>query len=191
LSEKENYSATKKIKHIDYTSTTTTEKDYNLASYVKFEVHYLFNQLSTRKLSILEQEAEDEEKLLETFSRLNKHLKNGKNQEFYDLLMEMIYESSMLLISNSVNDKTSSLLSNLTNHSTDNFNGKFLNLPKLNEEIVLDVISQNLQLFEEKLKFLVIGDESVGKSLFISNFFKVLNGERLKRSGLQINHTER
>jgi hypothetical protein len=104
--------------------------------------------------------------------------------------MEIIYENNYLL-SNSVNHTTSSLLSSYSKYHSENFNGKFLNQPLLKEEFVLDAISQNLHLFEEKVKLLVIGDESVGKSYFISNFFKVMNGERLKRSSLQMNHTER
>jgi len=139
---------------------------------------------------LLEQEAEDEEKLLETFSRLNQYLKNGNKHEFCDLLMEIIYENSNLL-SNSVNNNASSLLNSTSKHYSEDVNGKFLNQPLPKEEFVLDAISQNLHLFEEKLKFLVIGDESVGKSYFIFNFFKVMNGERLKKGGLQINHTER
>jgi len=121
---------------------------------------------------------------------LNKLLKNGSKHEFCDLLMKIIHENSYLLPSNE-SIKSTSILNNSFNQLTDIANRKFLNQPLSKEEFGLDSISQNLYMFEEKLKFLVIGDESVGKSFFINNFFKVMNGERLRRSAQQLNHTER
>jgi len=43
----------------------------------------------------------------------------------------------------------------------------------------MDAISQNLSFSDEKLRLLVLGDKNVGKTHFISNYMKVLNGETL------------
>lgn len=104
--------------------------------------------------------------------------------------MEIIQDNSYLSPS-SESIKSTSMLNNSFNQLTDIANINFLNHPLSKEEFGLDAISQNLHLYEEKLKFLVIGDESVGKSFFIYNFFKVMNGERLRRSSQELYHTER
>ena len=124
-----------------------------------------------------EQEKEEEEKLLISFSDLNLNLKKGNHTEFFKSLVQLIENDNSFrsIISKYIKKSKKGSTSLLDQKNKNQF--EYINNAS-NKQAFYDAISQNLSIFDEKLKLLVIGDESAGKTHFIANFIKFLNGEK-------------
>ena len=126
--------------------------------------------------------------MLESFSHLNMHLKKRDQTEFLKSLLNLIEnDSSFNSNMSDYSGKRRFNRSPLNNYNTENI----LDLNHvLSKAYFSPVISENLSIFDEKLKLLVIGENSVGKSLFISNFLKIMNGEKTSSINNSLDHTE-
>lgn len=169
-------------------SSSESPSDESLGSHADFQVNYFFIKISLRKLSLIEEEKEDEDSLYEFVSDLNLHLKNGKKKEFLNLLSSRVdsiknehngREMPIQLLRNKILRSPRALLEGvLEDHSINTNSLKF--------------VSENFRLYDNKLKCIVFGESGVGKSQMISYFIKVLNGERINKQKLfHYRHTER
>jgi hypothetical protein len=134
-----------------------------------------------RDLSLAEKEKDDEEQLLQTHSDLNKHMKNGDKSGFLNLLSNTFRvktENSHTFLRNKILRNSNPFLENLIDSCSD-------------EENCINFVTENFELYNHKLKCLVVGDSGVGKSQLITNFIKILNGERINKHKIfQYYHTE-
>ncbi len=132
----------------------------------------IITQLIFLKPTLEEQEKIDEEKLLKELEVMNETFKNNKKQNIMDALSELYNKESL----NSPNSKNDSLGSTntgsayITSTVQDSSTDKFL-IPEGKENLII----QNLKISDEVLKFIIIGDKSVGKSYLIRKLCDMTN----------------
>jgi len=130
--------------------------------------------LQEKPKSMAELEQHEEEKLIETISRLEYSLKNYDRKEFVENLFKLNSESNAkdnYSFKFTVPKRTSSFDTSegtsLSRSSVSSFLESCSTQPSSNFH---QMISQNVEVADNKIKLMVLGDKRVGKSLFINRF---------------------
>ena len=150
--------------------------------------------MENKELSLFEQEKLDEDNLLFSFEKINISYKNKDRNEFFnelsnldnDNLSTFTNSSNNRFIHSNKEDKRSlsfdiiennrydqALISKI-NTASNNYNSN-INIEancSTNADSLYSLISQNLEISQSTLKLMVIGDNHVGKTLFINKIIK-------------------
>jgi hypothetical protein len=123
-----------------------------------------------REKSLEEKEKADEEALNSNIHDLNFFFKEGDTNEFLNSLANLSKDSNLgcfVTTSNwSTRSKERNSLSSMKEELTFENSGPSQGF--VNESTVHSILAQNIEIYEEVLKIMVLGDKSTGKSLLIS-----------------------
>ena len=142
--------------------------------------------LEEKQMSFTEREIYEEETLIKTVENLSYSIKN-KDKKFFLQNLTILNNSTVNLNNferTCVRQNSPKRTSSFNNFDIQNVESSKYNISSLLENCstrssntLEKIICQNLEVTDEKIKIMVIGDKHVGKSLLISKFmnnFKVL-----------------
>ena len=146
--------------------------------------------MKIRETTLEEQEKIEEDELQKHVRNLNNFYKGNDKEEFINTLTNLNKGLINSLISID-NDDHLSIKRNFSSNSFENlhlFNNSFLNLSNLstNDSNFQSLIHQNLELFEDVIKIMVIGDNHTGKSFLISQLLSHNKHQYMPTKNLEI-----
>ena len=141
--------------------------------------------MNIKENSLEEQEKLEEEKLMNNLQNLNLFYKERDPHEFLNSLTDLSKHSNLNLMEMSFTKDNFKYRRPFTFNSIDNFNFDFdlinnsnknnqkcyysnVSTNDTNDRNIESIIMQNLEIYDEVIKVMVIGDKCVGKSLLIS-----------------------
>jgi len=146
--------------------------------------------MSIRENTLEEQEKEEEEELANNLYNLNLSYKERDSNEFINSLTHLSKDSNFGFLPKSSRMADSIRPFSLT--SIDNFSFEKWSNVSTNDcgknLIMESFLLQNLEIYDEVLKIMVLGDNSTGKSLLISTLLNKPKTKYIPTTNLEIHH---
>ena len=149
--------------------------------------------MNPRENTLEEQEKIEEQELLSSLHNLNTFYKEKDKHEFLNSLTYLSKNSSLNLFSYS-NEKFSKMKRPFSFNSKDNLDFDFdvinkdrnLSNCSTNDSNFKTLILQNLEIFEDVIKIMVMGDKHIGKTFLISKLLSLGKNSHIPTQNLEI-----